>query len=88
MKVFIAGVYNVTDDEPACASVWLPELARILQTPPPRHVPVWLARLLASETAVVMMTDLRGASNAKAKRELDCRPAYATWRKGFREGLG
>ncbi|HEX3298790.1 MAG TPA: NAD(P)-dependent oxidoreductase [Actinomycetota bacterium] len=82
------GVYNVTDDDPASASVWLPELARILKAPPPRHVPVWLARLLAGQTAVVMMTDLRGALNGKAKHELDWQPTYASWRQGFREGLG
>ena len=79
------GVYNVVDDEPAPVAEWLPYLADVLGAKRPVHVPVWLARLLAGETAVVMMSDLRGASNAKAKRELGWAPAHATWRDGFRE---
>ncbi len=81
------GIYNVTDDEPAPVSVWLPELAAALGAPPPRRVPAWLARLLVGETGVAMMTDVRGASNAKAKQELDWAPRFASWREGFRLGL-
>lgn len=79
------GVYNIVDDEPAEVSVWLPELARILGAKPPYHVPAWVARLLIGETGVSMMTQLRGASNAKAKRELGWQPAHPTWRTGFQE---
>jgi nucleoside-diphosphate-sugar epimerase len=79
------GVYNVVDDEPAPVATWLPYLAEVLGAKKPMRVPVWLARPLAGDTAVVMMTDLRGASNAKAKRELGWVPAHATWREGFRE---
>ncbi|KQX61849.1 NAD(P)-dependent oxidoreductase [Angustibacter sp. Root456] len=79
------GVYNVVDDEPAAVSTWLPYLAEVLGAKKPLRVPVWLARMIAGETGVVMMTDLRGASNAKAKRELGWAPAHATWRDGFRE---
>jgi nucleoside-diphosphate-sugar epimerase len=82
------GIYNVVDDEPAPVREWLPELARALDAKPPRRVPRWLGRLLAGETATVMMTDVRGASNAKAKRELGWQPRYATWRQGFAQGLG
>jgi 2-alkyl-3-oxoalkanoate reductase len=82
------GVYNVCDDEPAAVREWLPVLADALGAKPPRHVPVWLARLLVGEAGVVMMTEIRGASNAKAKRELDWTPRFATWREGFRHGLG
>jgi nucleoside-diphosphate-sugar epimerase len=82
-----SGVYNIADDDPAPVSVWLPELARAVGAPALRHVPVWLARLLAGETAVAMMTELRGVSNAKAKRELGWHPTYASWREGFRFGL-
>lgn len=81
------GIYNIADDDPAPASEWLPELAKAIGAPPPRHVPVWLARLVAGETAVAMMTELKGVSNEKAKRELGWQPAYASWRKGFRTGL-
>jgi 2-alkyl-3-oxoalkanoate reductase len=82
------GVYNITDDEPARVRDWLPVLADALGAPPPRHVPVWLARLLAGELGVTMMTELRGASNAKAKRELGWELHYPSWRDGFRDGLG
>ena len=82
------GVYNVTDDEPAPAREWLPALARALGAKPPRHVPRWIARLLVGKTATAMMTETRGASNAKAKRELDWHPRYPSWRQGFLEGLG
>jgi 2-alkyl-3-oxoalkanoate reductase len=82
------GIYNVVDDEPAPAREWMPELARVLGAKPPRHVPRWVGRLLAGEAATVMMTEVRGASNAKAKRELGWTPRYASWRQGFAQGLG
>jgi nucleoside-diphosphate-sugar epimerase len=81
------GIYNVVDDEPAPVREWLPYLAEAVGAPPPRRVPKWLARPLAGEAAVVMMTEVRGASNAKAKRELGWTPRYASWREGFRSGL-
>ena len=81
------GIYNIVDDEPAPVSEWLPALAAAIGAKPPRRVPAWLGRLLAGEQAVSMMTEVRGASNAKAKRELDWQPAYASWREGFRTGL-
>ena len=81
------GIYNVVDDEPAPVAVWLPELARALGARPPRRVPVWLGRLVAGEVGVSMMTQIRGASNAKAKRGLGWRPRYPSWREGFRTGL-
>jgi 2-alkyl-3-oxoalkanoate reductase len=82
------GIYNVVDDDPAPVSEWLPALAEAIGAKPPRRVPRWLGRLIAGEAAVVMMTDQRGASNAKAKRELGWQPRYPSWRAGFREGLG
>ncbi len=82
------GVYNIVDDDPAPVAEWLPALAAVIGAKPPRRVPVWLARLFVGEHGVVMMTESRGASNAKAKRELGWRPAYASWRTGFRVGLG
>jgi nucleoside-diphosphate-sugar epimerase len=82
------GIYNVVDDEPAAVREWLPVLASALGAKPPRRIPRWLARLLAGETATAMMTDVRGASNAKAKRELGWRPRYSSWRQGFAQGLG
>ena len=77
------GVYNVVDDEPAPVREWLPALATAIGAKPPRHVPRWLARLVAGEVAVAMMTEARGASNAKAKRELGWRLRYPSWRQGF-----
>jgi nucleoside-diphosphate-sugar epimerase len=82
------GVYNIVDDEPAAVREWLPVLASALGAKPPRHVPRWLGRLLAGEMATVMMTEVRGASNEKAKRELGWNPRYASWRQGFAQGLG
>jgi len=82
------GIYNVVDDEPAPVSAWLPFLADAVGAKPPRRVPVWLARLLIGDGGVSMMTQIRGASNAKAKRELGWAPGYPSWRRGFAEGLG
>jgi nucleoside-diphosphate-sugar epimerase len=79
------GVYNVVDDEPAPVADWLPVAARTLGARPPRHVPRWAGRLLAGELATVMMTELRGSSNEKAKRELGWEPRHSTWREGFEE---
>jgi nucleoside-diphosphate-sugar epimerase len=77
------GVYNVVDDDPAPVAEWLPALARTLGARQPMRVPRFIGRLFAGETGVVMMTELRGASNAKAKRELAWRPAHPSWRQGF-----
>ena len=81
------GIYNIVDDEPAPVSEWLPYLAEAVGAEPPRHVPVWLGRLAAGEVAVSMMTQIRGSSNAKAKRELGWQPKWPSWRDGFRRGL-
>jgi nucleoside-diphosphate-sugar epimerase len=82
------GIYNVVDDDPAPVREWLPVLASALGAKPPRRVPRWLGRLAAGEMATVMMTEVRGASNEKAKRELGWKPRYASWRQGFAQGLG
>jgi 2-alkyl-3-oxoalkanoate reductase len=79
----VAGIYNVVDDEPAPAREWLPVLAEALGAKPPRHFPRWLARLFAGEAAVMMGTESRGVSNAKAKRELGWAPRHSSWRQGF-----
>jgi nucleoside-diphosphate-sugar epimerase len=81
------GVYNVTDDEPTRVSEWLPGMAEALGAKPPRRVPRWLGRIVAGRAAVMMMTEMRGASNEKAKRELGWRPGYPSWRQGFAAGL-
>jgi len=81
------GVYNVVDDEPASVAQWLPYVARAVGAKAPRRVPVWLGRLAAGEVGVSMMTQIRGSSNAKAKRELGWRPAWPSWREGFSRGL-
>jgi nucleoside-diphosphate-sugar epimerase len=81
------GVFNIVDDEPAPASEWLPYLAACAGAKRPMWVPKWLARLLAGEVAVTMMTEGRGFSNAKARRELGWELRYPSWRKGFKEGL-
>lgn len=82
------GIYNVVDDEPAPVREWLPVVASSLGAKPPRRVPRWLGRLAAGEAATLMMTDVRGASNEKAKRELGWRLRYPSWRQGLAQGLG
>jgi len=77
------GVYNVVDDDPAPVAEWLPALAQTLGTKKPMRVPRFVGRLFAGEVGVVMMTELRGASNAKAKRDLGWQPTHASWRQGF-----
>jgi nucleoside-diphosphate-sugar epimerase len=79
------GIYNVTDDDPAPMSDWLPAYAESIGAKPPRRVPAWLAKLVAGKDAAALATRLRGASNEKAKRELDWRPRYSSWRRGFSE---
>ncbi len=81
------GVFNIVDDEPAPADQWLPYLAECAGAKKPMRVPAWLARPLAGEVAVTMMTQGRGFSNAKAKRELGWQPHYPSWRQGFKEEL-
>jgi nucleoside-diphosphate-sugar epimerase len=81
------GTYAITDDEPAPVGVWLPELASAVGAPRPIRVPVWVAKLATGPTGVAMMTEVRGASNAKAKREFRWQPRFASWREGFRYGL-
>jgi nucleoside-diphosphate-sugar epimerase len=82
------GIYNVVDDEPAPMRDWVPAYAEAIGAKPPRRVPKWLARLVAGPYAAGMATQLRGASNAKAKADLDWQPRYPSWRQGFKEALG
>ena len=82
-----SGVFNIADDEPAPASQWLPYLAACAGARRPVRVPKWVARLLAGEMAVIMMTEGRGFANAKAKRELGWKLRYPSWRQGFKEEL-
>ena len=77
------GLYNVVDDEPAPVSLWVPYLASCLGAKPPMRAPAWLGRLLGGEMIVEWMTQGRGASNEKAKRELGWTPKYPSWRDGF-----
>jgi nucleoside-diphosphate-sugar epimerase len=82
-----SGVYNIVDDEPAPVREWLPVLAEAAGAKPPRRIPRWLARLVAGEAVVTMSTEIRGASNERAKRELGWTPAHPSWREGFAEVL-
>jgi nucleoside-diphosphate-sugar epimerase len=82
------GVYNVADDEPAPMSEWLPVYAQALGAKPPRRVPRWLARLAAGRFTAFMATEMRGAANGKARRELGWTPLRPTWRQGFFDALG
>jgi nucleoside-diphosphate-sugar epimerase len=81
------GIYNIVDDDPAPVSEWLPALAAAINAPAPRHVPAFIARLAVGEHGVVMMTEIRGSSNTKAKRKLQWTPQWRSWREGFRFGL-
>jgi 2-alkyl-3-oxoalkanoate reductase len=78
------GIYNIVDDEPAPAREWVPALAESIGSKPPRHVPRWLAHMFAGDAGLVLLTEARGASNAKAKRDLGWRLRYPSWREGFR----
>jgi nucleoside-diphosphate-sugar epimerase len=82
------GIYNIVDDEPAPMREWLPVYAEAIGAKPPRRVPRFLARLIAGQYAVSLATDLRGASNERAKAELGWTPSHASWRQGFRDSLG
>lgn len=82
------GIYHVVDDEPAPYAVWLPFLASTLGGRPPFRIPIWLGRMAAGPAAALMMTQSRGASNRKARRELDWAPHFTSWREGFVHGLG
>jgi len=82
------GIYNVADDDPAQVSAWLPALARELGARPPQRIPAWLGRMIAGEVQFSMMTQIRGISNAKAKREFGWTPRYPSYREGFSSGLG
>jgi nucleoside-diphosphate-sugar epimerase len=81
------GIYNIVDDEPATVAEWLPVLARDAGAPPPLRMPAWIGRLLAGEAGLSMMTQVRGCSNAKAKRELGWQLVWPSWRQGFAAGL-
>jgi nucleoside-diphosphate-sugar epimerase len=83
-----SGIYNIVDDDPAAVRDWIPYLAEVLGAKPPRKVAPWLARLIAGEAAVRLMTQARGGSNAKARRDLDWKPRYPSWREGFAHELG
>lgn len=78
------GVYNVVDDDPAPVAEWLPYLAKVAGAKPPLRLPAWLGRPLAGEFVVAQMTEGRGCSNQKARKELGWEPRYASWREGFR----
>jgi 2-alkyl-3-oxoalkanoate reductase len=81
-------IYNIVDDEPAAMREWLPALAEVLGAGPPRHIPAWLARLIAGQAGVMMGTQARGASNARARRELGWTLRYPSWRQGFAAAYG
>ncbi|MFI6340829.1 NAD-dependent epimerase/dehydratase family protein [Streptomyces sp. NPDC050535] len=85
MEQKAAGVFNIVDDEPAPVSEWLPHLAACAGAKRPPRIPVWAARLLAGQAAVTMMTEGRGFSNAKARRELGWELRHPSWRQGFKE---
>jgi 2-alkyl-3-oxoalkanoate reductase len=81
------GIYNIVDDEPAAVADWLPVLARCAGAPPPLRVPAWVGRVAGGTAALSMMTQARGSSNAKAKRELGWQLVWPSWRQGFADGL-
>ncbi|WP_342360520.1 NAD(P)-dependent oxidoreductase [Terrarubrum flagellatum] len=81
------GIYNIVDDEPAPVRAWLPDYALAIGAKSPMRIPAFLARLFIGAAGVAMMTDIRGSSNAKAKRDLGWTPRFASWREGFRAGL-
>jgi len=83
----LAGIYNIVDDEPAPVSQWLPVVAEAAGAPKPLHIPAWLGKVVAGETGLSMMTQIRGCSNAKAKADLGWQLVWPSWRDGFARGL-
>jgi 2-alkyl-3-oxoalkanoate reductase len=83
----VPGIYNVCDDEPAPVLVWLPFLAEALGSKPPMHIPGWLGRIAVGPHGVAMLTQVRGASNQKARALLGWNLKWPSWREGFRNGL-
>jgi nucleoside-diphosphate-sugar epimerase len=83
----VTGVFQIADDDPAQAAVWLPEFARILGAKAPRHIPTWLGRLVVGDVGVAAFTEVRGVDNTLAKQTFGWQPGYASWREGFRQGL-
>jgi 2-alkyl-3-oxoalkanoate reductase len=81
-------IYNIVDDDPVPSRIWLTELAKIVGAKPPPRYPAFLARLFVGDPFVVMLTESRGASNAKAKRELGWTLKYPSWRQGFIAAYG
>ena len=81
------GVFNIVDDEPAKVATWLPALAKAIDAKPPYRIPYWLGEIIIGKAGMPMMTQVRGGSNAKAKRELKWTPIYPSWRIGFVDGL-
>ena len=82
------GIYNIADDHPVRIGEWLTDVARLIDAPPPRRVPVWFARIVGGEGLVHMMTRARASSNSKARRDLGWTPCHADWREGFAAELG
>jgi nucleoside-diphosphate-sugar epimerase len=81
------GIYNIVDDEPAKVATWLPALAKAIEGKPPYKIPHWMGEVMIGKAGVSIMTQVRGCSNAKAKRELKWAPVYPSWRIGFVDGL-
>jgi nucleoside-diphosphate-sugar epimerase len=81
------GIYNIVDDEPAKVATWLPALAKAVEAKPPYKIPYWLGEIVIGKAGMPIMTQIRGGSNAKAKRELNWAPVYPSWRIGFVDGL-
>ncbi|HMG12622.1 MAG TPA: NAD(P)-dependent oxidoreductase [Gemmatimonadaceae bacterium] len=81
------GIYNIVDDEPAKVATWLPVLAKTIDANPPYKIPYWLGEIMIGKAGMPIMTQVRGGSNAKAKRELGWAPVYSSWRIGFADGL-
>jgi nucleoside-diphosphate-sugar epimerase len=87
VELQVRGIFNIVDDEPTPAREWLPYLAQRAGAKPPMRIPAWLARLVAGDVAVRVMTQGRGFSNAKAKATLGWELRYPSWRQGFKEEL-
>ncbi len=73
------GVYLITDDRPLQVREWLPAFAQWLNAPPPPQISVEEALQIGGADTVYYGTQMRGASNAKAKRELNFQPRSLEW---------
>jgi nucleoside-diphosphate-sugar epimerase len=80
-----SGLWHVTDDEPATVREMLFEFSRELGAPPPRRVPLWLARLFLPKAVVEFFTRSTRTSNRLFREEVGWSPRFPSFKDGLRD---